>query len=145
MNTKPHRAILLDGKTNLQSITFLDQDGIEQVAYTEDTLEGYLASRFPRGGYLILPFEEAVEVVQKRQEEQYCSPPIEVTAEQWDDALNVLPPRRWRHDGHVEGFCMSEFLTGNLTAHYFRVGGKYYVATRPFPTPYNEIAKETPV
>jgi hypothetical protein len=40
---------------------------------------------------------------------------------------------------------MSEFLTGNLTAHYFRVGGKYYVATRPFPTPYSTIAKEIPV
>lgn len=42
----------------------------------------------------------------------------EITAEVFDDMLNVLPPLYWmEHDG-VEMFCMSEMYTGTYTNQY---------------------------
>ena len=55
-------------------------------------------------------------------------PMTEITAERFNEMLNVLPPKAWTtHDG-VEMFCMSEFYTGTYTtqcAHDHRTG-KYY-------------------
>lgn len=42
-------------------------------------------------------------------------PMTEITAERFNEMLNVLPPKAWTtHDG-VEMFCMSEFYTGTYT------------------------------
>ena len=55
-------------------------------------------------------------------------PMTEITAERFNEMLNVLPPKAWTtHDG-VEMFCMSEFYTGTYTtqcAHDHRTD-KYY-------------------
>jgi hypothetical protein len=51
----------------------------------------------------------------------------EITAEQWHEALNVLPPMRWEHKDGVERFCMSEMLTGSITAQYAEFCGRYFM------------------
>jgi hypothetical protein len=48
-----------------------------------------------------------------------------ITAAQWDEALNVLPPLRWGQRDGVERFCMSEFYSDTLTHQYARVGSTY--------------------
>lgn len=50
----------------------------------------------------------------------------EVTEEQFDDALNVLPPLYWTTINGVEMFCMREMYTGTYTNQYARIGDKYY-------------------
>lgn len=65
----------------------------------------------------------------KAQRERLLSDPMqEITEQQYDDALNVLPPLGWhtRHNG--EEFCSREFLTGSYTMQYAYslVQGKHY-------------------
>ena len=48
--------------------------------------------------------------------------PIEIDADRYDDALNVLPPGRW--DGNL--FFVIERITGNLVNWYFRKGDQYF-------------------
>ena len=55
-------------------------------------------------------------------------PVKEITAEIFDEMLNVLPPLRWCTIRGIEMFCMSEMYTGTYTDQYARVGEKYYTA-----------------
>lgn len=50
----------------------------------------------------------------------------EITAEKYDDALNVLPPVRWEQRDGVERFMMSEFLTKSYTQQYARWQTQYF-------------------
>lgn len=52
----------------------------------------------------------------------------EETEEDFNDALNVLPPLQWVTINGVEMFCMSEMWTGTYTTQHARDSktGKYY-------------------
>lgn len=50
----------------------------------------------------------------------------EVTEEDYENALNILPPLMWCTVDGVEMFCMSEMYTGTFTTQYARCNGKYY-------------------
>jgi hypothetical protein len=50
-------------------------------------------------------------------------PPKEITAEEWDDMLNVLPPLAWTTDQGVNRFNMSEFTSGIITQQFGRFDG----------------------
>ena len=55
-------------------------------------------------------------------------PMTEITAERFNEMLNVLPPKAWTTRNDVEMFCMSEFYTGTYTtqcAHDHKTD-KYY-------------------
>ena len=56
-----------------------------------------------------------------------AGPLLEITEEQWDEALNCLPPMRWEHRDGVERFLMVEMLSGSITAQYARLGSRYFV------------------
>ena len=55
----------------------------------------------------------------------------EVTAEQFNDALDVLPPLKWCTIDGIEMFCISEMTDGTYTAQYAhdKHNEKYYCAT----------------
>ena len=73
--------------------------------------------------YKVTTFEE----FEKLQREYYLNKPlIEVTKQEFDDALNVLPPLRWCTISGVEEFLMSEFYTGIYTTQYAKCNNKYY-------------------
>lgn len=50
----------------------------------------------------------------------------EITDEDFNDMLNVLPPLKWCTIDGVEMFCMSEMYDGTITLQYARHNGKYY-------------------
>lgn len=50
------------------------------------------------------------------------TPPARITAEEWDEALNALPPEGWCKVNGVESFKMSEYLSGGITTIYARKG-----------------------
>jgi len=50
----------------------------------------------------------------------------EITEEQYNDALDVLPPLKWCQKNGVEMFCICEMYTGSYTTQYAKAGGKYY-------------------
>lgn len=55
----------------------------------------------------------------------------EVTEEQFNDALDVLPPLKWCTIDGIEMFCISEMTDGTYTTQYAHNerNGKYYCAT----------------
>lgn len=65
------------------------------------------------------------EYTRKEREALLSQPMKEVTEEQYDEMLCVLPPLRWTR-GVLESFFMSEFWTGTYTTMYASFNGKFY-------------------
>ena len=86
------------------------------------------AAEYKAARYEIMTFEE----FQKRQRAKLIAgDPIEETAEEYNDALDILPPTHWVQIDGVSEFCMCEMLTGSYTtqhAHDLRTD-KYYCKT----------------
>ena len=72
------------------------------------------------------------------QRERLLSDPMqEITEQQFDDALNVLPPLAWHTRHNVEEFCSREFETGSYTMQYAYslVQGKHYAKLVDYSDP----------
>lgn len=65
----------------------------------------------------------SVEQAYQRQQDAAKTPVEEITERKWTYALEVLPPMAWRNTGTRESFKMSEFVVGDVTAIYVRLGG----------------------
>ena len=54
--------------------------------------------------------------------------PEEITAEKFDEMLNILPPLKWVTINNIEMFCMCEMYTGSYTTQYAhdKKNNKYY-------------------
>lgn len=52
--------------------------------------------------------------------------PRRIDREDFDYALNVLPPVRWDQNGKYETFLMSERINGRVTGIYARVSDSYW-------------------
>lgn len=140
MTTK--KAIYRRGECHLQTVVYTDKDGVERVAYTapiaskepDTALSDYVMPE----GCEVLDFDDAVEQISKASTAKYCKPWIEVTEDTYNEMLGVLPPLNW---GRM-GFRMSEMLSGDITAHYVRLGGRYYFANRSMFTPWEKLENE---
>jgi len=78
--------------------------------------------------YEIMPYSEYI----KLERNYYLNRPLtEITAERYNEMLNVLPPIKWCTKNNVEMFCISEMLTGNYTSQYMhnKTTDKYYHKT----------------
>ncbi len=62
-------------------------------------------------------------------------PPAPITAERFEEMLNVLPPQRWKRFDGWETFEMCEHLSGNITAIFCRIGSDYFELTDRAGTP----------
>lgn len=68
-----------------------------------------------------------VSEFREKERSAYLSIPMrEISAEEFDYFLNILPPAKWETRSGVEEFCMSEMLSGPFTSQYARAGDKYY-------------------
>lgn len=79
------------------------------------------------GGFEAITFEE----YDKRQRAKYLNKePKEVTAKDFDDMLNVLPPLAWVRTDNYSMFCVGECYTMTYYAQYLynKENGKYYTA-----------------
>ena len=53
--------------------------------------------------------------------------PVEITDDEFNMALEALPPLNWRRSAdHRESFMMSEYISGTITSIYCYMDGKYY-------------------
>jgi hypothetical protein len=93
------------------------------VAYTDGlTPEQYAAERgFP----VAIIGDDQLDALVKTYVDGLVTDPRQITEEEWWDALNVLPPCRWRTVGGVELFHISERVTHDLVSWYARVGDRY--------------------
>jgi len=61
--------------------------------------------------------------------ESQVSEPVEETYAQFDEALNCLPPYKWRVVRGVELFHLSERLSHNLVTWHAKLGNRYFTFT----------------
>lgn len=80
-----------------------------------------------KAGFEAITWEEYV----KRQREKWLSKePKEITREEYDYALNVLPPKVWIQNERYSMFFIGECTTMTYYGQYLydKVAGKYYTA-----------------
>jgi len=106
-------AILVDGKDELMN----------------KTKEDYI-----KEGYTVLPESEFDALVAENERNQ-CNDWKEITEEEYERALNILPPKKW-HDG---GFYIGECYSGSLYGFYQKFNGKYYTSLQSIYTKREEI------
>ena len=148
MGNKMNTERIVFNNQNLQSFDFLkDNEADEQAMaravafYTEElkTLQSHVETfggdywhkrvketqAILDAGFSVLPFEIWLEKKNKRYTD---IPMTEITAEEYDEQLNVLPPICWCTIAGVTMFCMSEMYDGTITSRYARDNrtGKFY-------------------
>lgn len=85
-------------------------------------------------GYKLISGDE-MEVLEKEYNKSLCNDWIEIDAEKYDYALNVLPPVKYTNGG----FYMSEPYTGTVHGFYQEWRGKFYTSLQDLFTPRTEI------
>lgn len=80
-----------------------------------------------------MPANEAQDLY----EAQFKTPVEEISAEQFDDALNVLPPFAWTRTGGAQSFKISERIAGAITAVYVTIGDRYFRFQDDIHTPHS--------
>lgn len=110
--------------------TYLNKNGV--CPYYGKTEEEYIAE-----GYSILNDEEFFKMV-KDWEDGLIGKWKEISLEEFDDMLDILPPVAWYNGG----FFMSERYTGNISSFYQKINGKCYTSLQRMNTPRNKIIAE---
>ena len=100
------------------------------------TLAEYVAER----GQVVLYTDDEFFAMVADYERGQRTPATEETAEQWDDALNVLPPCRWHRYSGIGLFHISERLQGSLVSWHADVEGRYFTFIDFADTPSAELA-----
>jgi hypothetical protein len=95
----------------------------EKSAIMGNTLEE-IQQRYP--GAQRMEKQAAYIAYDEAMRTKYVKSPIVISAEEFDNALNVLPPMNWVRKVGTESFKISEFLTGNITSIYARIGDTFY-------------------
>ncbi|MEA9979902.1 MULTISPECIES: hypothetical protein [unclassified Pseudomonas] len=86
-------------------------------------------------GVIITTYEDATARIEAGSKTE----PRQIDVEDFDYALNVLPPVRWVRGGDVESFKMSERTNGRVTSIYSRVGASYWKFEDIYTMSHNEI------
>lgn len=117
-------ALYIRGKSQAEAIMSF-RDGALRDIYTGEGIDE-LKSQAPQAE--LMTFTDCVELISKVNEETFCKGFMPISAEQFFEALEVLPPCEWCTIKGVEVFYVSEHVTGNLVNWYCRVNDKHYSA-----------------
>jgi hypothetical protein len=77
----------------------------------------------------IVTWQEAELLTDQADRTRYCVGARRVTAERADEALNCLPPFRWRATQSMEAFAISEPVTNRLLTWFVRLGSQWFELT----------------
>lgn len=134
------------GQTTIQTtVTTTAQGSFADYSHYQNngvnmTVDEYL-STLPEG-FKVMTFDDALDMIAAAEDHAYSKPFAEITAEQFDEALNCLPPENWQTVAGVNIFRMCEYTTSNITAHYATLNGRFFFAERRNTTSYYDIARE---
>jgi hypothetical protein len=115
----PTHCFHVPGRTNIIDLATADNRGM----YSGETLE-QLQKEYP--GTQLMDIDAADAMVEKAKHEKYVYGPIEITEERFTEMLEILPPVGWKRSAGSQSFKMSERMTGNLTAIFCEIGGRYF-------------------
>lgn len=70
------------------------------------------------------PYEPMTYTEYLRRERSFWldQPATQITAEKWNDMLEILPPMAWRQKFNFNSFLMREMMSGTFTHQYVRYG-----------------------
>ena len=92
-------------------------------------------------GCIVCFLGEAVELIAHVNSARYrVGEWREISAEDYSDALDCLPPERWEWVGDVSLFRMCEYTAGDITAHYASHAGRYFVCQERLSADYETLA-----
>ena len=74
----------------------------------------------------VVTWQEAERLAAQFDRERLCTGARRVTAERADEALNVLPPFRWRATQGMEVFAIGEPITCRLVSWFVRLGSQWF-------------------
>jgi hypothetical protein len=74
----------------------------------------------------VVTWQEAERLGAQVDRERLCTGARRVTAERADEALNVLPPFRWRATQSMEAFAIGEPVTDRLVSWFVRLGSQWF-------------------
>lgn len=78
--------------------------------------------------------------IDKRDYEGIEGLSVEITEEEYDYSLEVLPPLKWNRNKGI--FYMMEFLTGDLTTKLIKDKDKYYAEVVDFRKEFPQMSKQ---
>jgi len=79
------------------------------------------------------------EPIAKAHEESFRHPPQEITEERYHTMLEILPPVGWIQRDGESTFKLAERTSGNITAIFAWVGGRYYEMSDSIYMSHDEI------
>lgn len=123
------------GKTHIESLLH---------PVTEKSIYGGKhKSEFLKEGCIVITWDELNPLIKEVENAKYLNSDFEeITEEQFNDALEVLPPQKWVRHQYGSIFRMSEYMTSNITAHYVNHRNKFFYALRRSTTSYDDILNE---
>lgn len=117
--------LYIEGETN--AVDYILPDGM--MAYAGITVDAYRAAH-PEKNFIVLPWKEVLERCRQAAIAKFATPVREITEEEYDEMLNVLPPENWVRRNGWSVFRMCEYYTGRITSHYVSMGGRFYHTRR---------------
>lgn len=140
-------AIYQRGATHLQTTATPDASGTLWADWSDKTAADYIAElnadlKPGDAPFELIDVDEACKLIDEAMAEKYLNDWTEITRDEWEDKLNILPPEKWQTVAGVEIFRMCEYLTGNITQHLARIGDRYFTANRRTSEDYADLAAE---
>lgn len=143
MNTYPEMCIYKIGEIRIQTTVYRDEKGTYRCHYTDGlTPYQYMQKQADPNRFICAPFDLVCDWIKNKEDDVYINKWVEISEDDYMDALECLPPQKWQTVDGVNFFQMSEHTTGNITAHYAVHKGKYYTAHRRTSAKYEDLAKE---
>jgi hypothetical protein len=144
---KTHYCIYQAGNTHIETACLAGEGETLKSPYTGELFSDLLAELNAKReagspAFQIMPLEDAMPLMEEAQRARYCRDWQEITEEEWGDALEVLPPEKWETVRGVNIFRMCEYLTGNITAHYAKLRGKFFTRNCSTRETYEELAEQ---
>lgn len=122
-----------DGETEAQALERASEFYKRDLALVQSHLKtyggDYWASRVieeqnkVNAGCKVMTFDDFIELQKRKLIDGQLK---EITEDDYNEALNVLPPLYWTTINGVEMFCMREMYTSTYTTQYAKLGDKYY-------------------
>jgi len=108
------------------SLSIIDtiKEGTDKSFYMNESLE-QIKTRYPKAE--IVPFDYAIEQINEAKKDAFpLLQPVEITEDQWYDALECLPPMQMQRGQEGTTFKMSELIFMDVTSGYVAKKGKFY-------------------
>jgi hypothetical protein len=116
---KPIMAFYEPGATGIIDVATADNRGM----LSGETLD-QIRERYPTAQ--LMDIDEAYQQSASARHAKYVHGPKEITAERFEEMLNVLPPEGWKRSTGSQSFKICERMTANLTAIFCEIGGRYF-------------------